>query len=101
VAGQPDFTAADQRAMHQPSADTIAQLILGLAMLLGLLIVAVLLVQRFRGGKVDKGRTASDLLSNFEEMRSRGDIDDADYRKIKSVLGAELHSELKDGKDKL
>ena len=87
--------------MQQPSAETISQLILGLAMLLGLLIVAVLVVQRFRGGKVGKGRTASDLLSNFEEMRSRGDIDDADYRKIKSVLGAELHSELKDGKDKL
>jgi uncharacterized membrane protein len=70
-------------------------------MLIGLVIVGVLVVQSFRGGAVDKGTKASQLLSNFEEMRSRGDIDDADYRKIKSVLGAELHSELKDGKDKL
>ena len=86
--------------MGQPTAETLSQLILGLGLLIGLVIVGVLVVQRFRGGAVDKGRTASDLLSNFEEMRSRGDIDDADYRKIKSVLGAELHSELKDGKGK-
>ena len=86
--------------MNQASADTLGQLIVGLGVLLVLLIIAGLVVQRFRGGKVGKGRTASDLLSNFEEMRSRGDIDDADYRKIKSVLGAELHSELKDGKQK-
>jgi hypothetical protein len=86
--------------MGQPSAETLSQLILGMGMLIGLLIVAVLVVQKFRGGAVGKGRTASDLLTNFEEMRSRGDIDDADYRRIKSVLGAELHSELKDGKEK-
>ena len=86
--------------MHKMSAETVGQLFTGLGLLLGLLIVAVLIVQRFRGGAAEKGTTAGELISNFQEMRSRGDITDADYRKIKSVLGAELHSELKDGKDK-
>ena len=82
------------------SADTLAQLITGLGLLLGLLIVAVLLVQRFRGSAAEKGSMAKELVSNFQEMRSRGDITDADYRRIQSVLGDSLHSELKDGKNK-
>ena len=64
------------------------------------LIVATLIVQRFRGGAADKGTTANELMTKFQEMRKRGDISDADYRKIKSVLGNQLQSELKDGKDK-
>jgi hypothetical protein len=71
-----------------------------MGILVGLVMVGVLIVQRFRGSAAQKGTTASELISNFQEMRSRGDITDADYRKIKSVLGAELHGELKDGKDK-
>ena len=86
--------------MHHVSAETLVQAILGMAVLIGLVIVGVLIVQSFRGGAAGKGPSANDLLANFQEMRSRGDIDDADYRKIKSVLGAELHRELKDDKDK-
>ena len=86
--------------MHHLSADTLAQVMLGLGMLIGLVVVGVLVVQRFRGGAAEKGPTAKELITNFQEMRSRGDISDADYRRIRSVLGAELHGELKDGKDK-
>jgi uncharacterized membrane protein len=86
--------------MRYPSVDTMAQLMLGMGLLIGLVVVGLVIVQRFRGGAAQKGTTAGELISNFQEMRSRGDITDADYRKIKSVLGAELHSELKDGKDK-
>ena len=87
--------------MHQVSADTIAQVMLAMAMLLGLVIVGVLVVQRFRGSAVRSGSSTSELISNFQEMHSRGDITDADYRKIKSVLGDQLHGELKDGKETL
>ena len=86
--------------MRTMSADTVAQLISGVGLLFGLLIVAVLVVQRFRGGAAEKGSTAKELAANFEEMRSRGDITEADYRRIQSVLGDSLHSELKDGKNK-
>jgi uncharacterized membrane protein len=86
--------------MPQVSSETLVQVMLWMTVLVGLVIIGGLVVQRFRGGAADKGATANELLTNFQEMRSRGDISDADYRKIKSVLGAELHSELKDDKDK-
>ena len=87
--------------MHKMSAETVGQLITGLGLLLALLILAVLIVQRFRGSAAEKGSTAKELVSNFQEMRSRGDITEADYRRIQSVLGDSLHSELKDGKKKV
>jgi|SRR5437762_800526 len=87
-------------AMHHVSTETVVQVILALGVLMGLVIVGVVIVQSFRGGAADKGASANELLANFQEMRSRGDIDDADYRRIRSVLGAELHQGLKDDKDK-
>ncbi len=86
--------------MPQASAETLVQIMLWMTVLTGLVIIGVLVVQRFRGGAADKGTSANQLLANFEEMQSRGDISDADYRKIKSVLRAELHSGLKDDKNK-
>ena len=86
--------------MQKMSAETVGQLITGLGLLLGLLILAVLIVQKFRGSAAQKGSTAKELVSNFQEMRSRGDITEADYRRIQSVLGDSLHSELKDGNKK-
>ena len=87
--------------MRQPSVETLTQVMLWMSVLIGLVIVGVLVVQRFRGGATQKGASPQELIANFEEMRSRGDISDVDYRKIKSVLGDQLHSKLKDGKDKL
>ncbi len=86
--------------MRTMTAETLGQLITGVGVLLGLLTVAVLIVQRFRGDAGQKGSTTKELVSNFQEMRSRGDITEADYRRIKSVLGESLHSELKDGNKK-
>ena len=86
--------------MKQVSAETLVQVILWLCVLIGLVTAAVLVVQRFRGGATEKGHSANELMANFQEMKTRGDLSDADYRKIKAVLGAHLHSELKDGKDK-
>jgi len=86
---------------HAVSPETLAQLVLWFALLVGLVIIGMLVVQKFRGGTADRGSVTAEALSKFQEMRQRGDISDADYRKVKSVLGAQLHSELKDGKDKL
>jgi uncharacterized membrane protein len=86
--------------MHHVSSETLIQSILAVGVLLGLVILGVFVVQSFRGRVAESGPTTNDLLANFQEMRSRGDIDDADFRKIRSVLGAELHQELKDDKDK-
>ena len=98
--GRGDFNAASAAPeMKYPTADTLVQVTIGLSILIGLVIVGMLIVQRFRGGIAGKGVSANELITNFQEMHSRGDITDADYRKIKSVLGAKLHSELKDDKE--
>jgi uncharacterized membrane protein len=86
--------------MRFPSADTLAQLALGVGVLIALVIAGAVIVQRFRGSAAHMGADAAQLISNFQEMHSRGDITDADYRRIKSVLGEQLHGELKDDKDK-
>jgi uncharacterized membrane protein len=85
--------------MRFPSAEILAQLAVGVGLLIALVMAGVVIVQRFRGSMADKAQDANELLGNFQEMHSRGDITDADYRKIKSVLGARLHSDVKDDKE--
>jgi uncharacterized membrane protein len=87
--------------MRHPSADTLAQVMLWMGVLIGLVVLGVLIVQRFRGGTTDSTGEAKELVANFEEMHSRGDITEADYRKIKSVLGNQLHVRLKDDNHKV
>jgi uncharacterized membrane protein len=86
--------------MGQPSLETWIQLCVWVAILLGLVIVAALVVQRFRGSAAGKGAEPAELLTNFQEMRERGDISDADYRRIKSVLGDKIQDDLRGGKHK-
>jgi hypothetical protein len=82
------------------SHETLIQLGIGLGLLVGLVVVGVLVVQRFRGGTADDGVGSSDLLSKFQEMRHEGDISETEYRTIKSVLGQQLKRDVKDGKNK-
>ena len=49
--------------------------------------LAVLVVRRFRSYAVEDKGTTLDLLTNFREMSSKGDITDAEFRTIKSLLG--------------
>lgn len=53
------------------------------------------MVVRFRDSTGDDGLSASELLSNFREIHQQGDIDEAEYRKIKTALGAKLQQEIK------
>lgn len=86
--------------MNTPSPETLTQVLLWLAVLIGLVVVGVLVVQRFRGGAAGTGRPDGDLLTNFEEMHREGDINEAEYRTIKSVLGERIQRNAKRGKDK-
>jgi hypothetical protein len=52
--------------MHQDSAETMSQVNEAMGMLMGLVIVAVLVVQRFRGSAVKSGNATSELISNFQ-----------------------------------
>jgi uncharacterized membrane protein len=79
---------------------TAAQFAIWVSVLFALIVVAWIVVQRFRGGAASEGQTASDMLTKFQEMRQEGDISETEYRTIKSVLGEQLQRNVKDGKDK-
>jgi len=82
------------------SYDTAVQIAIWMSVLFGLIVVAWLVVQRFRGGAANEGRPESEMLTKFQEMRQEGDISEAEYRTIKSVLGEQLQRNVKDGKNK-
>jgi hypothetical protein len=75
--------------MGQVSAETWVQLALWFAVLFGLIILATLIVQRLRGRSADAA-SPSELMTDFQEMRQRGDLSEADYKKVKSVLGTRI-----------
>jgi uncharacterized membrane protein len=74
----------------------IARAVLWISVLLIMLAVGYYLVRRFRDRIDDDRPTASELLTNFREMRQEGDISEAEFRTIKTVLGRKLQDELKD-----
>ena len=72
----------------------VAKTLLWVTILLVMLAVSYYLVRRFRDRTDDGGQTASDLLTNFREMRQEGDISETEFRTIKTVLGRKLQQEL-------
>ena len=68
--------------------------LLWVTILLIMLAVSYYVVRRFRDRTDDGGQTASDLLTNFREMRQEGDISETEFRTIKTVLGRKLQQEL-------
>ena len=78
---------------------TPAQAVIWVSVGLVLALMGVYLVGTFRGRMDDDQPTANDLLTNFREMHHEGDIDDSEFRTIKTVLGGMLQEELKDEDD--
>jgi hypothetical protein len=77
-----------------------AQIVIWTTVLVVLMTVGWYLVGRFRDNADDDRLTANELLTNFQDLHHRGDIDDAEYRTIKTVLGTKLRKELKDTDNK-
>jgi uncharacterized membrane protein len=73
-----------------------AKEVLSVAVLLIILACGYYLVRRFREYSDDDRQTANQLLTNFREMHQEGDISEAEFRTIKTVLGAKLPEEIKD-----
>jgi uncharacterized membrane protein len=74
----------------------IASAVLWVTVLLVMLAVGYYVVRRYRDRIDDDRQTASELLTNFREMRQEGDISEMEFRTIKTVLGRKLQDELKD-----
>ncbi len=79
---------------------TPAQLVIWTTVLLVLMTVGWYAVGRFRDRADDDRLTANELLTNFQELYHKGDINDAEYRTIKTALGTKLRSELEDPENK-
>lgn len=79
---------------------TPAQLVIWTTVLLILMTVAWYVVGKFRDNADDDRLTANELLTNFEELHHQGDIDELEYRTIKTALGAKLQKELEDSDGK-
>ncbi|WP_425617983.1 hypothetical protein NA78x_001675 [Anatilimnocola sp. NA78] len=86
--------------MKQLTPETITQMAIWFAVLGGLVTIAVVVLGKLRGNAQQTEDTASELLSNLQDLRQEGDISDAEYRTIKAVLGAKLQQRLKDDQNK-
>ncbi|MEN6405919.1 MAG: hypothetical protein ABFC77_05550 [Thermoguttaceae bacterium] len=76
------------------------QIVLWLAVLAALTAVAVYILGKIRPKPLQKERRASQWLSKFRELHSRGGLSDEEFRTIKTTLAAELQEELKDNEEK-
>ena len=80
--------------MKQFLLSTPAQLVIWLSALAILVAIGGFVVGRLRDRSDDERQTANDLLANFRDLHDQGDIDAAEFRNIKTVLGVKLQQEL-------
>lgn len=72
-----------------------AQAVIWTVVLVFLAVVGWYVAGRFRDRTEKSHLSANELLTNFRELHQRGGINDAEFRTIKTVLGAKLQEELK------
>lgn len=70
--------------------------VLLLAVLAMMAAVALFVKRNYLGSTGEQGPTTSDLLSNFRELYSQGELSDEEYRTIKTKLTARFQKELTD-----
>ncbi|MEM7473668.1 MAG: hypothetical protein AAF483_01610 [Planctomycetota bacterium] len=73
--------------MSELIANPTFQAIAALAVLLVAVYVGFQVVMRLRDSTIKADNNVEDLTSNFEEMCLEGDLDEAELREIKTVLG--------------
>lgn len=71
----------------------VPQAVIWVTILLVMSMLGFYLVQKFRDQSGEDQLTASELLTNFREMNQEGDIDDGEFRTIKTVLAPRLQEE--------
>lgn len=71
---------------------SVVQAILGILILLIVSIVAYYMLLKLRGSSIENIETLDLIKKNFEEMRSEGDISEAEYRRISASLKGGVNS---------
>ena len=74
---------------------TQAQAILWLAVLLILTVVGIYAMKFFRDRGGFARPSASDLLTEFRDLHESGQLNQAEFKNIKSVLGTRVQDELR------
>ena len=72
------------------------RLIVSFALLAIMIAIAAYVISKIRVKTVQREPRASELLSKFREMHSRGVLTDAEFRTIKTALAEQLQKELND-----
>ena len=71
-------------------------LMVWLAILAVLVAVANYVIGKVRAKAVQKEPVASELISKFRDLHSKGELSDAEFRTIKTRLAEQLQEELRD-----
>jgi uncharacterized membrane protein len=71
-------------------------MILWVTLLLVVVAIGWYILGKFRDRDENDQDQSSNLLSNYRDLHSQGDLSDVEYRKIKSVLATKLRGELND-----
>ena len=74
-------------------------LIAGLVILAGLVAAAAVIVAKIRAAPAKKEHEASDWLSKYSDLHSKGGLSDEEFRTIKTKLAEQLQDELNDSGD--
>ncbi len=74
-------------------------LVIWIAVLAALVAVAIYVIGKLRAASAQQEPTASELMSKFRELHSRGELTDAEFRTIKATLSAQLQEELNDSSE--
>lgn len=72
----------------------VAELIIGVAVVSILSVVGFYVVRRYRDS-IEQSETSSELLTKFEESRHRGELNESEFRTIKTILAERMQAELK------
>lgn len=73
-----------------------AKAIISGAVLAALLVVGYYIVRSFRDRIDDNEQPLDKVLTNFREMHHEGEISDGEFRDIKTLMGAQLQSQIED-----
>jgi uncharacterized membrane protein len=70
--------------------------VIGVALVAILVVIGIYVVGRVKSSFREDGPNTNELLTNFRELHSRGELTDVEYRTIKAMLSARLQDELRD-----
>ncbi|MBX7165510.1 MAG: hypothetical protein K1X74_04090 [Pirellulales bacterium] len=83
------------RAMAEFLSTPAAQLVLWITILSMLLAAGWYVVGRIRQAGYSSGPNTAETLADFRELHAKGELSDEEYRTIKSMLAARMHSKPK------